>query len=337
MVPPPGDISGRRRRWSSAGVLLQFAFWLVLAYFCVAFLAPKWESLRLSERLGQLGAGWLLGAGGVLAVQYLYVFALWLLLLRRLGSRPRPVQGFRAYALALLPRYMPGKVLAHGVRAALAMQAGVPGPVAASSLIWESLLGLGSAALAAAFGLILGFSGALGEAARWLIVAFVLGSVLFAAAAGIPLVRARWKHWAGINGIATRPLVIAGFLGLHLGTWVMSGMSHWLLANALALQPLALIFPLTSALATSWGVGVMSVVAPAGLGVREGILYVFIVSVMHDADALLFVTLSRVLAFAVELLLTGAWGLIAVLVVKGPGTADRSPPFPPVGNRPDGQ
>lgn len=292
--------------------MLQLAFWVVLVYFCVAFLSPKWESLRLSEQLAELKPGWLLGAALILIVHYLYFFILWALLLRRLGSRPRLRDLYRAYAVSLLPKYIPGKVVAHGVRARLALGAGVSAPAVASSLIWESLLALGSAAL---FG-ILGFFGStlapLHQAVRWLILVFGLcgAGLLVIGASG--LAGERWTRWIGLPQLAAQPVWVLSLFLLYGAGWLTYGLSHWLLANAITPLPLASFLPLAVALAVAWGVGFVSVIAPAGLGIREGVLYVFVAGSLSQGQAILFVTLSRLLGFGVELLITAAWGVISL-------------------------
>ena len=43
------------------------------------------------------------------------------------------------------------------------------------------------------------------------------------------------------------------------------------------------------AVSTSWALGFVSVFAPAGLGVREAVLYFFVNNWMEQTDAILFV------------------------------------------------
>jgi len=67
----------------------------------------------------------------------------------------------------------------------------------------------------------------------------------------------------------------------------------------------------------------LSVFTPAGLGVREGLLFLFVRGWMGSASAMLFVVLSRLLAFAVEVVLT----LVAAL---GPPARELAASTPPV-------
>ncbi len=313
LFPLRAGSEDRTRLKARIRLVLQLAFWVVLAYFCVAFLLPKWESLRLSEQLTGLKPGWLLGASLVLLVHYFYYFILWALLIDRLGSRPRLRHLYRAYAVSLLPKYIPGKVVAHGVRARLALDANVSAPVVASSLVWESLLALGSAAL---FGLLGSFFGStlvpLHQAARWLILVFGLcGAVLLAIGAS-GLAGERWTRWIGLPQLAAQPAWLLSVFLLYGAGWLTYGLSHWLLANAITSLPLASFLPLAVALAVAWGLGFVSIIAPAGLGIREGALYLFVAGSLSQGQAILFVTLSRLLGFGVELVITAAWGVISL-------------------------
>lgn len=291
---------------------LKVGFWAILFYFCLAFLVPKWQSLELTRRVTALPADWLLAAGLVLIIHYFYIFALWALLLRRLGSRFQIRPLFRAYVLALLAKYLPGKVVAHGVRARLALQMGLPGPAVSSSLIWEALFVLGSASV---FGL-LGYFGPtlapLHQAARWLILVFGLGGTGLLAIGASGVVGRRWTRWIGLPQLIGQPLWLVALFLLYGASWLTYGLSHWLLANAITPLPPSAFLPLAVALAVSWGVGFVSIIAPAGLGIREGVLYLFIAGSLPEGQAILFVTLSRLLGFGVELLLTVSWGALSL-------------------------
>jgi uncharacterized membrane protein YbhN (UPF0104 family) len=61
------------------------------------------------------------------------------------------------------------------------------------------------------------------------------------------------------------------------------------------------------AVPASWAIGFVSVFAPAGLGVREAVLYFFVNNRMDQGDLILFVTLSRLLMFGVEVFLTAGF------------------------------
>jgi uncharacterized membrane protein YbhN (UPF0104 family) len=68
-----------------------------------------------------------------------------------------------------------------------------------------------------------------------------------------------------------------------------------------------------AAVSASWALGFVSIFAPAGLGIREAVLYFFVNNWMDHADVVLFVTLSRLLMFGVEVFLTAGFVLYSKL------------------------
>ncbi len=122
----------------------------------------------------------------------------------------------------------------------------------------------------------------------------------------------RWTRWLGLPQLVGQPFWLVVFFGLYGASWLTYGFSHWLLANAITPLGADVLLPLSVALAVSWGVGFISVIAPAGLGVREGVLYLFVAGTLSQGQALLFVTLSRLLGFGIEVLLTASWGAVSL-------------------------
>lgn len=277
-------------------------FLIVLAYFCLTFLIPKWQVLQLSGRLETLSGQWLLAAWVFMVMQYLMMFFLWHLLLRVLGARPPLLPIFRAFAFSLLPKYVPGTVLAYGVRGRLVMQAGVPATTTVASLIWEAFFTLGSATVVSLLGLLYHPPVFAQDSLQWLVVACGVGVGFLLSPM---LLGSRWKAWTGLSQLRGQSWVGMSLLfGLYISIWLIMGLTHWCLAQALTSLPTDTLFPFVIASALSWGLGYISFIAPAGLGVREGVLYFFVRSWMSEGDALLFVTLSRIMMFGAELLLT---------------------------------
>lgn len=83
------------------------------------------------------------------------------------------------------------------------------------------------------------------------------------------------------------------------------------LARAIQPLPLEAVVPLGMALAISWGVGALSIFAPAGLGVKDAVLYLSVRGLLGDQNALIFTALSRTLSVAVEVVITaGYWASV---------------------------
>lgn len=247
-------------------------------------------------------------------MHYVSIGVLWGLLLRLLGARPAPFFLFRAFTLSQLPKYIPGKIVAHGVRTRLTLQAGVPIKTVVASLLWEAVLGVSSAGAVSLLGLLYHLPAFFWSSLGWLLSAVGAGLALLISTR---LLGSRWRAWTGLSQLAEQPLAVLGLFGLYTSTWLIAGLSHWCLANALTSLPAKTFLPLTIAAALSWGLGVISVIAPAGLGIREGLLYFFVQDWMGEGEAVLFVTLSRLMMLGAEVLITVTYGLVSAITHRG--------------------
>jgi glycosyltransferase 2 family protein len=295
--------------------VVNLVFWALVAFASVRYVVPKWQEFDLSRRLSVLESGWLAGAILLLLLQYVAAFWLWRRVLDVLGAAAPVGRLYRAYGLSLLPKYVPGKLLGPGLRAGLTAATGIPYPVAVGSIFWEMGLSMAAAAAITTVGVAAGISRELDPAGRWLAFAIVAVAGVVLTASLVPRVRTLLATWLHVGAARRRPAAVAALFVGYVGLWLLSAAVHWMLARALGPFPVSQAFPLLVALAASWTLGVLSLLAPAGLGVREGILFLFARGPMGAPTALLFVTLSRLLIFAAEVLLTVA-ALVSVREVE---------------------
>jgi hypothetical protein len=66
---------------------------------------------------------------------------------------------------------------------------------------------------------------------------------------------------------------------LYLLCWFMFGFGLWLFANALTSTGIYLYIPLTAVFAAAVAIGFIALFAPGGLGVREGVIAIFLGSI----------------------------------------------------------
>lgn len=316
--------------------VLRIAFWCALAVATIAYVVPRLGEWQVVSGIEGLHPAWLALAGAVLAVHYGLVFTLWTLLLRTLGCGLRTSAAFRAFCLSLLPKYVPGKVVSAGLRARLATEAGAPLLTVSTSLVLEMALGIGSAGVVALLGLALGIPPSLARAARWLAIVLGVGALAFIGVFLAPLPASRWKQHIGPHLTPATALRLAALLVLYSAGWGVSALSHWALARAIEPLPFRAVVPLGTALAISWGVGALSLFAPAGLGVKDGVLYLSVRGLLGDRNALVFAALSRLLSVTVEAAITAAYWISArarrtppITDPPQPSDADRAAPPPP--------
>jgi glycosyltransferase 2 family protein len=94
--------------------------------------------------------------------------------------------------------------------------------------------------------------------------------------------------------------------------WVSFGVHIWLLARGLHAEHDHLFLLSTGAYALAWIVGFLVVVAPAGVGVREGVLLLVLGPVLGRPETLALALVSRMLMLAGDLLTSA----VAVLVAR---------------------
>lgn len=121
----------------------------------------------------------------------------------------------------------------------------------------------------------------------------------------------------GREPLATRPRLrdYGGPLAMVLFQWILFGLALWLCARSVADVPLAEAPVLTCAAALAVTIGFVAVFAPAGLGVREGLLLLLLGPVLGDATTAIVVVSMRFLQVIVE---TGLAGVGAIILRFAP-------------------
>ena len=267
------------------------------------------------------GADWSQLAGLELAFWYLLAsvpFSLgsrllqpvaWSVLIRGYGDRPPGYAKItRVYATSWLGRYIPGKVAGIGAKIFFGRDHGVRASTLAATSIAEAVLQL-TTALALAF-LLIGLWGdtlVLADHLRLLAMAAMLAMALLLA----PPVFNRVIAWAGslvkrtpgpaAGRVSVR--VLAASATLYMLIHAMSGPSIYFVLRAMYPEITAILIPeLTAAVLIAGTLGTLAVIAPAGLGVREGILIVLLASFMPRPVAVAGALLLRFWSIAMDLL-----------------------------------
>lgn len=305
-VATPGSAGWWRRvKPVLAALLLAATVWALAGQW-----APMMRALRgTSVQWGWIGAATLL----VLATYALLVQA-WRMLLGGWGGHLAYGDAVRIWTIANLGRWIPGKVWSVGALGILARDAGVNGVAAAGAALLGTALNLGAGCAVA---LVLGARaleslnplwGRLAWAglAAFLAVVVVLPRVLptllgtVARRRGVPL----GEHQLGA---ATLWMVT----GMQLLSWIGYGVAFWLFARGAAPSVSGNPGQFIAVFSASYLAGYLVLVAPGGVGVREGTLTALLVSMgMADTgDAVLLGVLSRGWLTVLEIL-PGVIGLL---------------------------
>ena len=247
----------------------------------------------------------------LLAAYYCLFVVGWQWILRVLRVRVSYSVALQAEMASMLAKYVPGGIWTPAARVVWLRRTGVQAstPLVVSSILLEAGLSAVSGVLVFLAGLAL-----IGDANAPL-VPLAAFTVVVAA-----LLHPRVFRWIAVRvfrpfgGIELPPLpyrVLLGLLGFYAVSWVVGGAAFLFLVRAVGgtAGAEAIVF-LGGTAAVGAIVAVLSVIAPSGLGVREGAMYALVLAVASSGVALGAVVLNRIAITVVEALLLVAGGVL---------------------------
>ena len=297
----PAEVRSRAQR--TLGLLLRLVVTGLVTWFILKAVGVSLGELRDFD-LATLEPHWglLILSAGALLVGYLFSASLWGLMVRELGGPVLPtLAALRIFFTANLGRYLPGKVWQLAGLAYLAQREGVTAPTATAAALLGQLFSLAGATLVG-LGVLLksDWGGALGGG--WSAgIGIALFGVLSFPAILRPLLRKLIRRGKGVvpgplwpgKGFGVR------WLGLYALSWIFQGGAFWLLVRGLGMEldPIlgVTIFP------AAYLLGYLAIFAPAGIGIREGVL-IFFLNPMLGAGGAVVAVVARLWTTLVELL-----------------------------------
>ena len=269
--------------------------------------------IHLHPRAGLLGLA-------TLTVFFTYVWYIeaWRRLLAGWAQRIGFGDAARAWCLANLGRYVPGKIWSVTGLVVLAQRAGVRGSAAAASAVAFQALVLGTGVAVVA--------GATPHATSGL--RLLVGVVVAVASLGV-LVWGPTARWVGRLMNADAPLTalplsaVVLSAGLMFLGWLTYGFAFWLFVRGLLPEAQLPLAAAAGAFTLSYILGTLALFAPGGIGVRELVLVSLLTPSLGSGGALAVSVGSRVLLTVTE---AGA-ALISLALVRR-STAEGSPESP---------
>jgi uncharacterized membrane protein YbhN (UPF0104 family) len=281
-----------RARWMTVAVVA------IVAVFIAVTLTSRWReviSLNWQPRPGVFALACLL-----LVVSYALVACLWGLALRRAAGTPVRA-GARIWFLSNLARYVPGNVWSYVGAVELARREGVARPVTLAVMAFTQVLSVG-VALLAGLPVLLAERAQLGRPALLGAVAVAVGAAV-AAVFRRQLLELAGRRLPGLDGgdLVPAPGTVALLAVGYAAYWAVTGLAFAaLVASVHRLEP-GEVPLVVAAYAAAYAVGFLSLLTPAGLGVREGVLVVALSPVLPAGPALVVALVSRLWMMAVEL------------------------------------
>jgi len=287
----------------------------IIMFFIIKNLVSGLRELGTFEV--RISAWRIVGAFALLGLLFTAYGRIWQYILARLGHGISFATSMRIWFLSQAGRYIPGKVWFALGRIFLCERAGVPRAMATVAMGLELVLVLGSAIVV--FGLASALSPGLAKAqymwGLWLIPVILVG----VHPRIIKAILARLGRKPGDFRLAYADTL--KILGLYVICWCIYGLGFYLVGTSLELGGDAPAFrsaglnlypEMAGINALSWAGGLLSVVTPAGLGVREGISGILLAEIVEKPYPALIPLVARVWVTIGEL---GTLGL--VLLFRG--------------------
>ena len=315
---------------SAKGAVHRNARRLVQALVVIAALVFLWRlAVRYHADLGRVplrvSVAPLLVASALWVIAFGGLVLLWAGSLRWWGASMHAMAALRVFFLANLARYVPGGVWQFAGLAAMSAAEGVP-PVAATAaiLFQQSALLVTGATLALALAPIvlepvlarLGVS--LPSQAMRLTVAVGVGVALIAL---LPLVLPTLRRAIEprVRDVRAVPLVttpqLAVYIGCTFAGWIGYGLSFMVFAHAVLGVDAPPPVEGASIYVAAYVAGILTVIVPGGVGVREGVLVTALTPIIGIDRALFLAITSRLWLIALEI-------LGAIAFVRGPRQRD---------------
>ena len=273
------------------------------AVFLTAVLVFAWLGLhdRLDEVASALRAtsAWsVVGAVVLVLLGLMATGLLWLRLMASLGASMPLREGVATFFVGQLGKYIPGSVWSIGAQAQMAARRSVPSRVTVAAGLLFLGYHVATAVLVGTATVLLG--GLSSPWPTWLSALLLIGSVLGLLPA---VVRRLGRRVAGrtptidLGGTAVALVLMAVAWAAYSGALVLlTTGSPWHDVAALG-----------GAFALAYAVGVVIVVAPAGVGAREGLFVLLLTPMLGVADAAALALLARVVHTIADGVMAAGW------------------------------
>jgi len=247
---------------------LQIALVVLIFGFLVLTVVDQWSEIQ--DEGVHFHVGWLVPAIVILPVFFVLSAFGWDLILRFLGYRIGFGRAQVAWGQPMLARYVPGSVLYVLGRVLLSERAGIPRRMTIASIVYEQAISATSAVVVASY-FIIQHPDLEGEAYRWAVLLLIPAAI----AVLHPRVFGPLCNWAlGKFGREPLPAVISlrGVISLivfYSLNWIVVALGLYCVARSVTFIPFEDVLLVGSAQAIGYFAALVTLVAPAGLGVKD--------------------------------------------------------------------
>jgi len=262
------QIGSRPPRSKRVRFAIQLGIAVLVFGFLVLTVISQWAEIR--DEGVHFHLLWLIPAFLVLPCFYVLSALGWDLILRFLGYGIGVRQAQVAWGQPLLARYVPGSVLYVLGRVLLSERAGVPRRITIASIVYEQAVSATSAIAVAAY-FFISHPDLQGEPLRWAVLLLIPALI---AALSPPVFRPLADRALRAFGRDPLPAVVPlrgviALLAFYAFNWAVVAVGIWCVARSVAPLAPSDIPVVGSAQAVGYIAALVTIVAPAGLGIRD--------------------------------------------------------------------
>lgn len=276
--------------------VLQAVAAVVIIALAARSVMRDWDDVRAGSMVWRLDAGLIVASLLVTWAMYILLIHAWRAVLQTWGERLAWGTAVRIWFVSSLGKYIPGKLWALAAMAVMAERAGVSGAAATASSIVMQMVSI-TTGVAVALAL-LGAEVVAGSTSFGMTGVAVLTALTLAGTAVVasPQVMGWLGRVIGRPGNVRHvgPLALAHATIPSLVAWLGYGTALFLLVRGTLPEVTLTWATATGAFAASYIAGYLAVIAPGGLGVREGALILILGPVVGQGNAVAIAFASRV-------------------------------------------
>ncbi len=261
-------VGSRPPRSRKVRLALQIGLAVLIFGFLVLTVIDQWSEIQ-SQGV-HFKIGWLAPAMVILPLFYVFGAYGWDLILRFMGMHIGFRQAQVAWGQPLLARYVPGSVLYVLGRVVLSERAGIPRRMTIASIVYEQAISATSAVVVAAY-FIINHPDLEGEPWRWAVLLLIpLALIVLSPRVFGPLANRVLRAFGREPLPAVVPLRGVLLLVVYFSlNWLVVALGIYCVARSVTYIPPEDILLVGSAQAIGYFAALVTLIAPAGLGVRD--------------------------------------------------------------------
>jgi hypothetical protein len=261
-------LGARPPRSKRVRLAIQVGIAVLVFGFLVLTVVSQWTEIK--DAGVHFHVAWLIPAFVVLPAFYFLSALGWDLILRFLGYRLGVGRAQVAWGQPLLARYVPGSVLYVLGRVLLSERAGIPRRITIASIVYEQAISATAAVAVAAY-FIIDHPDLQGQPLRWAVLLVVPAAI---ALLSPPVFRPLADRALRAFGREPLPAVIPlqgviVLLAFYVLVWGVISVGVYCVARSVTSIPVGEVLSVGSAQAVGYVAALVTLVAPAGLGIRD--------------------------------------------------------------------